>query len=66
MYWENWSDFIQMGRHGFYVWTCVLLIVVLLGAELVSLAKTRRQVLRKLQYFNLESSIQTEKIHNQR
>ena len=49
MYWESWSDFIQMGRHGFYVWTCVLLIVVLLGAELVSLAKARRQVLRKLQ-----------------
>ena len=66
MYWESWSDFIQMGRHGFYVWTCVLLIVVLLGAELVSLAKARRQVLRKLQNLNLEASIQTEKIYNQR
>lgn len=60
MYWESWSDFIQMGRHGFYVWSCVLLIVVLLGAELISLAKARRQALKKLQQLNFESSAQAE------
>ena len=56
MYWENWSDFIQMGRHGFYVWSCVLVVVVLLFVELISLAKARRQALNKLQQLNFESS----------
>jgi len=49
MYWESWTDFMQMGRHGFYVWSCVLASVCLIGFELLVLARERRQALKKLQ-----------------
>lgn len=49
MYWESWADFMQMGRHGFYVWSCVLASVCLIGFEWVVLARAKRQALKKLQ-----------------
>lgn len=58
MYWESWSDFWQMGRHGFYVWTCVALVFLFVSLELIVLARSRRQAMKKLQLLNQQASVQ--------
>lgn len=52
MYWQNWADFLSMGKHGFYVWSCVLAMVLCIGLEVVFLSKARRQALKKLNRLN--------------
>lgn len=44
MYFESFVDFLQMGRHGFYVWTAYGLSLALIAANLVAMVHRRRQV----------------------
>ena len=63
MYWESWADFIQMGRHGFYVWSCVLASACLIGFELLALARARRQALKKLQQLDRQQFASGTAVH---
>lgn len=44
MYFESFADFIEMGRHGFYVWTAYGVSAALLAANLVAMVRRHRQV----------------------
>ena len=53
MFFQNWSDFFNMGGYGFYVWLSYgLSLVVLLGLAVQSLREPKailREVLREQQ-----------------
>jgi heme exporter protein D len=44
MQWNSFSDFIQMGGYGFYVWGSYGVTFVLLAAELIMLRSRKRRV----------------------
>jgi heme exporter protein D len=44
MYFESFADFLEMGRHGFYVWTAYGVTLALIVANLVAMIHRRRQV----------------------
>ena len=44
MYFESFADFLEMGRHGFYVWTAYGVSLALIVANLVAMIHRRRQV----------------------
>ncbi|OGT22178.1 MAG: heme exporter protein CcmD [Gammaproteobacteria bacterium RBG_16_57_12] len=46
MNWESFSDFIQMGKHGFYVWSSYGVTALFLAIEIL-LVRRKRQVVRK-------------------
>jgi heme exporter protein D len=44
MYFDSFADFLEMGRHGFYVWTAYGVTLALITANLVAMVHRRRQV----------------------
>ncbi len=44
MYFESFADFLEMGRHGFYVWTAYGVSLALIVTNLVAMVHRRRQV----------------------
>ena len=44
MYFDSFAEFLEMGRHGFYVWTAYGVSLVLIAAQLVAMVHRRRQV----------------------
>ncbi len=40
----NWSDFIQQGGYGFYVWGSYISALILLGGEVALIIKRRRSL----------------------
>jgi heme exporter protein D len=49
IWWDNWSDFLAMGKHGVYVWGSYGLAVVLALIEIIQARRARQQLLRELQ-----------------
>lgn len=46
-YFETFSEFVRMGRHGVYVWSVYGIAVVIIASHLVSLAVQKRRVLQE-------------------
>lgn len=49
MNWTSWSEFVEMGGYGAYVWGAYLVTLSMLAGEVISLTLRRRNVLRFLQ-----------------
>jgi len=51
MYFDSLSDFINMGGHGLYVWSCYAIALLLMAASIVlpwfNLKRTRKQLSRQ-------------------
>jgi heme exporter protein CcmD len=45
-WWSDWAAFLQMGRHGFYVWSSVAATVIALAGEQWALRRRARRVQR--------------------
>lgn len=43
----DWSKFFSMGGYGFYIWGTYLISLIVIGAEVVSLALRKRNLTRK-------------------
>lgn len=48
MNWASWSDFVNMGGYGLYVWGSYAVTLAAMGAEVVSLVLRRRSVFDQL------------------
>ena len=49
MYFSNWHDMIQMGHHGFYVWSSYSVALIILTWNIVSPLRSKRQWIRYIQ-----------------
>ena len=51
MYFDSLSDFINMGGHGLYVWSCYAITLLLMAASIVlpwfNLKRIRKQLSRQ-------------------
>ncbi len=45
IWWESWSDFWAMGKHGVYVWGSYGVALLLVLAEVVQARRARQQAL---------------------
>jgi heme exporter protein D len=48
MYWNSLSDFLAMGRHGFYVWGSFVVMAAAMILEPALLARSRKKLLERL------------------
>ena len=48
MNWGSWSNFIDMGGRGFYVWGSYLITLACIVLELVLLARQKRTLWQRL------------------
>jgi heme exporter protein D len=48
MSWQSWEHFLSMGGYGLYVWGSYAVTLALIAAEIVLVAKRRRNVLLEL------------------
>ena len=48
IWWESWSDFWAMGRHGLYVWGSYGVAVALALDEIVQARRARTQMVLEL------------------
>ena len=48
IWWESWSDFWAMGRHGLYVWGSYGVALALALAEIVQARRARNQMVLEL------------------
>lgn len=44
MYFDSFSEFLEMGRHGFYVWTAYGLSLALVVGQLIAMVRRRARV----------------------
>ena len=51
MSWQSWDQFVAMGGYGLYVWGSYLVTLAVIAAEVVLVAKRRRNVMRQLRSF---------------
>ena len=49
MYWDNLSDFLRMGTHGFYVLGSVLVMALSMLLEVFLTKRARQQQIARLQ-----------------
>lgn len=56
MYWQSFNEFLTMGGHGIYVWSVFFLTVLLIVAELVSLAQLKQKILKRFRRIRLLAS----------
>lgn len=61
MYFDSFSEFLQMGRHGFYVWTAYGISLALIAVNLITMARRHRQVRADIQ-----RAIRREQLRNDR
>lgn len=47
-WWTDWAAFVQMGRHGFYVWGSVACVLLALGAEQWALRQRASRLAKQL------------------
>jgi heme exporter protein D len=59
MSWQGWDQFVAMGGYGLYVWGSYLVTLGLIAAEVVLVAKRRRNVMRQLRSFARAESRRT-------
>jgi len=48
LWWSDWASFLQMGKHGLYVWGSVASVVVALAGEQWALRRRARRVQQAL------------------
>jgi heme exporter protein D len=48
IWWDNWSDFWAMGKHGFYVWGSYGVAALLVCAEVWQARRARREALQEV------------------
>ena len=53
MWWDNWSDFWAMGKHGVYVWGSYGVAAALVIAEVWQAQRARRMALREVHQAHL-------------
>jgi heme exporter protein D len=53
IWWDNWSDFWAMGKHGLYVWGSYGVAAALVIAEVWQAQRARRLALREVQQAQL-------------
>ncbi|MBT9613319.1 MAG: heme exporter protein CcmD [Burkholderiales bacterium] len=51
MNWGSWSNFIDMGGRGFYVWGSYLITLICIVLELGQLARHKRTLWQRLTQF---------------
>jgi heme exporter protein D len=44
IWWADWDAFMQMGRHGLYVWSSVACVLLALVAEQMALRQRARKL----------------------
>jgi heme exporter protein D len=49
IWWDSWSDFWAMGKHGVYVWGSYGMAAALVVAEVWQARRARQQALREVQ-----------------
>lgn len=49
IHWHSVADFLAMGKHGFYVWGSVAMMLLLMIGEPLVLRSKRRTLLARLQ-----------------
>lgn len=49
-YFHTFADFIHMGGHGLFVWTCWAIVVIVFAMMIASSIRTRKQLLKKLEH----------------
>ena len=48
MYWNSFSDFLAMGKHGVYVWGSFVVMAALMILEPILLARSRKSLIVRL------------------
>ena len=49
MYFENFADFLAMGKHGFYVWLCYGLGLVVVVGNILAPMRQRKKLIEQQQ-----------------
>lgn len=49
MYFDSFAEFLEMGRHGFYVWTAYGISLALIAVNLVAMARRHKRVRTDIQ-----------------
>jgi len=52
MFFDSFSGFLEMGKHGFYVWSCYGLAAVIVAINFISPILTRKKVIKDIQRQN--------------
>lgn len=48
MYWNSFSEFVAMGRHGVYVWGAVAVMALLMVAEPLLVVRRQKALIARL------------------
>ena len=48
LHWNNFSEFLSMGDHGFYVWGALIVVIFLMALEPALLVRGRRKLFARL------------------
>jgi heme exporter protein D len=48
VWWENWTDFLAMGRHGTYVWGSIGMTAILVLIEIIQARVARRESIHQV------------------
>ena len=49
MYFDSFAEFLEMGRHGFYVWSAYGISMVLIAVNLVAMVRRQKRVRTEIQ-----------------
>lgn len=49
MYFDSFAEFLEMGRHGFYVWTAYGISLALITVNLVAVVRRHKRVRTDIQ-----------------
>lgn len=49
MYFDSWTGFLEMGGHGFYVWSAYGVAFLVIAYNLLASIRARRQVRERVQ-----------------
>jgi len=52
MFFDSFSGFLEMGKHGLYVWSCYGLAAVIVAVNFISPILTRKKVIKDIQRQN--------------
>lgn len=56
MYWQSFSEFLAMDGHGIYVWSVLILAVLLVWVELFSLVQLKEKTIKRFRRIRLLAS----------
>lgn len=56
MHWHTWSEFLNMGGYGFYVWGSFGITLITVAWELLALKQRRRTAIEQIRQIQLLES----------